>query len=218
MKKLVVSALTTVCFSCFALQAFSSESCGISAEEALQKLKSGNKRFVEMKLKHPDQSTKRRNELTQGQHPFATILSCSDSRVVDEILFDQGLGDLFVIRNAGNIIDDHVIGSVEYAIVHAGTKLVVVMGHENCGAVGATVCHAKESSYIESIEKAIEPAIKVSKGEGADFANDVSKNNAKLVVKTLYQNPIISKCVKEHDVKIIPAYYNLHTGKVEFLN
>ena len=96
-------------------------------------------RFINNKLKHPDEDLKRRKEALKGQHPFAVILSCSDSRVPLEIIFDQGIGDIFEIKNAGNVLDDHVIGSIEYAVMHCGVKLVVIMGHQDCGAIAATL-------------------------------------------------------------------------------
>lgn len=207
------SILTALQLSCLANENVTS----ISAQDALNELKAGNRHYVKMHLKHPDETVKRRVELIKGQHPFAAILSCSDSRVPTEIIFDQGLGDLFVVRNAGNVLDDHVIGSIEYAIVHCGVKLVVVMGHESCGAVGAAIAHNHESKYIESIVKSIEPAIEISKGAGSALATDTAKNNAKLVVKNLTEcDPELGNYIKEHNVKIIPAFYNLSTGKVEF--
>lgn len=220
MNKFVKVLSVFVALAMFQLYCLANEhSSGISAKDALSKLKSGNSRYVKMHLKHPNQTIKRRDELTKGQHPFVAILSCSDSRVPAEIIFDQGLGDIFVIRNAGNVLDDHVIGSIEYAVVHVGVKLIVVMGHESCGAVGAALAHNHESKYIESIVKSIEPAVEVSTGTGTALANDTAKNNAKLAVKSLLEcNPELSAYIKEHNVMAIPAFYNLSTGKVEFLN
>ena len=123
---------------------------GIPAEEALKKLMDGNQRFVEMKQQHPDESLERRKEMREGQHPFAAILSCSDSRVPLELIFDQGFGDLFEIKNAGNVLDEHVIGSIEYAVMHAGVKLVVIMGHQDCGAVAATLSGKYDTKFIKS--------------------------------------------------------------------
>lgn len=195
-----------------------SEYNNLTAEEALNKLEAGNKHFVNMKLEHPDVSKKRRHELEKSQHPFVAILSCSDSRVPPEIIFDQGLGDIFEIRNAGNVKDDQVIGSIEYAIVHLGVKLVVIMGHEDCGAVKAALAHNHESKYIESLTGAIEPAINISKGKGAQLAFNTAKNHAKLTAKSMIEeDPILSDYIKNHDVKIIPAFYHINSGKVEFL-
>lgn len=217
-KNRIVLFLVLVIFV-FKLPCFASETAGISAGEAFEKLQAGNKRFINARMNHPDESKKRRAELEKGQHPFVAVLSCSDSRVPPEIVFDQGLGDIFEIRNAGNVVDEHVIGSIEYAIVHAGVKLVVVMGHEDCGAVKATIKHVKESNYIESLTKMIEPAVKISKGTGDDLVTDTAKNNAELATKNIINSdPIISEYFKSKGVKIIPALYHMHTGVVEFLN
>lgn len=120
----------------------------MTAEEALNQLKEGNSRYVKGDIKHPHTDIQRRDELTGGQHPFAVILSCADSRVVPELLFDQGLGDLFVIRVAGNVAKDKVIGSIEYAIKFLNSKLIVVMGHENCGAVSASLSNADPGGIL----------------------------------------------------------------------
>ena len=135
---------------CFSNSCFAHSHNNLSASDALEKLKEGNQRFIEFKQKHPDEDKKRRQEMLKGQHPFVVILSCSDSRVPPELIFDQGLGDIFEIRNAGNVLDEHVIGSIEYAIMHLGVKLVVIMGHQDCGAVGATLSGISETKYIKT--------------------------------------------------------------------
>ena len=215
-------------FGMFCLSANANEVQGLSADEALQKLQKGNAHFVKMHFKHPDVSLNRLHALEKGQHPFAVILSCSDSRVPPEIIFDQGLGDLFEVRNAGNVLDEHVIGSVEYAVAHLGVKLVVVMGHNECGAVKATVgaCnadshaeHTHESKYIKSLTDSITPSVALAKTQTGSLLDNAILNNAKASAKGLIESdPAIADYVKNHDVKIIPAIYNLHTGKVEFLN
>ncbi len=215
MKKIIL----TFALMCFATVAFASEVNSVPADEALLKLKQGNEHFAKVHMKHPDESKQRRYELTKGQHPFAVIVTCSDSRVPAEILFDQGLGDLFVIRNAGNIIDEHVLGSIEYAVHHLGVKLVVIMGHQECGAVKATMGDSKESPAIESIKKAIQPALDKAKKENKLTTENVVKNNVGLGVETtLSQDIHLEEAVKNDGVKIIPAYYHLDTGVVEFLN
>ena len=122
MKKLVVLFVILIMSfgSCLAIS-----TSDISAEEAMLKLEQGNNRFISLKMKHPDSTKKRRLEMLKGQHPFVVILSCSDSRVPPELIFDQGLGDIFEIRNAGNVLDEHIIGSIEYAVMHCGVKLIV---------------------------------------------------------------------------------------------
>lgn len=189
----------------------------LPADAALQKLLTGNERYVKMVLKHPNTNKERRDMLTKFQHPFAVVITCSDSRVPPELLFDQGLGDIFVIRNAGNVLDDHVMGSVEYAVEHLGVNLVIVMGHESCGAVGAAMSSEKFSPGIESIKKSIEPAICQCKKDETYTYEGVIKENAKQGVYEIANNKCLAETMKKRGVKVIPVYYNLSTGKVEVL-
>lgn len=191
----------------------------MTAEDALKQLKEGNKRYVKGELKHPHTDVKRRNELTGSQYPFAVILSCADSRVVPELLFDQGLGDLFVIRVAGNIAKDKVIGSMEYAIKFLNTKLIVVMGHESCGAVGAALGEADPGGHIGVIIEKIKPAVYMSKRMPGDHLTNAIKVNAQLVSEELKESkPILQDAIKSSGVKVVSAYYNLSKGEVEFLD
>ena len=219
MKKLLFSA--ALIFSLFitantCLANHNSEN--LSAEEALEKLTQGNKRFVELKQKHPDEDKKRRKEMLKGQHPFVVILSCSDSRVPPELIFDQGLGDIFEIRNAGNVLDDHVIGSIEYAVMHCGVKLIVIMGHQDCGAIAATLSGVSETKYIKSLEDSIQPAVDDCKKKGLEINSDnVVKAHVKQDINELLsQDTELVKYMKEHNVKIVPAYYHLDSGIVDF--
>lgn len=213
MKKIILMLILVFCTQ----NVFASEVGNLPAGAALQKLKLGNDRFARMELKHPNVSKDRREQLVQGQHPFVAVLSCSDSRVPTEIIFDQGLGDIFVIRNAGNVLDEHVLGSVEYAVEHLGINLVVVMGHESCGAVGAAMKEGKETPAIESLKKSIEPACIQCKKENKYTYEEVVKTHAKLVAEQIEADKDLYECMKKRGVKIVPAYYNLSTGKVEFL-
>jgi carbonic anhydrase len=215
MKKIITLLLILLSIN---TTAFASQIQNISADAALKKLKNGNKNFSQMHLHHPDVSKKRLYEIEKGQHPFAIIISCSDSRVPPEIIFDQGLGDLFEIRNAGNVFDDHVVGSVEYAIVHLGVKLVMVLGHQDCGAVKATIAHNHESKYIESLTNFIEPSVEKAKNQKGTLCDNAVKNNAIAVAKNLIESDsIIDDYVKHQNVKIVPAFYNMHTGLVELI-
>lgn len=220
MKKfLVMIFAVSILFSGSSVGAFANEGAGISANEAIKKLQEGNARFSHMHLKHPDVSKKRVHELEAAQHPFVAMLSCSDSRVSPELIFDQGLGDIFEIRNAGNVLDDQVLGSVEYALVHLGVKLVVVMGHENCGAVTAANSSKHEDKYIESLTRFIKPSLEKAKTQEGDLLDNASKNNAIAAAKGMIeQNPVIADYVKNRGVKVVAAYYCLHTGKVEILS
>lgn len=189
----------------------------LSSEEALKKLIDGNTRFVELEMQHPDETKNRRSEMMKGQHPFVVILSCSDSRVPPEIIFDQGLGDIFEIRNAGNVLDKHTIGSIEYAVMHLGVKLIVIMGHQDCGAVAATLSGTHETKYIESLKRSIEPAVKKCEKEGNVSSDAVVKAHVILDIQELLsQDTELNKYMKENNVKIVPAYYHLDSGKVEF--
>ena len=219
MKKTFISLAFLFAFLLKANACYAHNLDNLSAQEALDKLKKGNKRFVQLHQKHPDESKQRRQEMLKGQHPFAVILSCSDSRVPLELIFDQGLGDLFEIRNAGNVLDDHVIGSIEYAVMHCGVKLIVIMGHQDCGAINATLSGVSETKYIKSLEDSIEPAVEQCKLKGLEVNSDnvVKEHVMQDIQELMEQDHDLVKYMKEHKVKIVPAYYHLDTGKVDFL-
>ena len=217
MKKIIFTAILLGLFCTNICKAHNIEN--LSADEALKKLKQGNERFVHLHQKHPDENKKRRQEMLKGQHPFAIILSCSDSRVPLELIFDQGLGDLFEIKNAGNVLDDHVIGSIEYAVMHCGVKLIVIMGHQDCGAINATLSGISETQYIKSLEDSIQPAVDRCIKKGLEVNSDnVVKEHVKQDIEELMQEDLdLVEYMKKHKVKIVPAYYHLDSGKVEFL-
>ena len=187
-------------------------------EAALQKLVDGNGRFANGKAIHPNQTQERLVEVSGGQKPFAVIVGCSDSRIPPEIIFDQGLGDLFVIRVAGNVVDDVALGSIEYAVSHLGTQLVVVLGHGKCGAVSATVQGGEIHGHIGSIVKAIIPAVEKAKGQTGDLIDNVIKANAALVAgKIISTGPVLSNLVNDNKIKIVSAYYNIESGVVDII-
>lgn len=220
MKKIIISLVIILSlFICHNAVFANSGIENLSAEKALEKLIQGNERFVSLKLKHPDSDKKRRKEMLKGQHPFVVILSCSDSRVPPELIFDQGLGDIFEIRNAGNVLDEHVIGSIEYAVMHCGVKLIVIMGHQDCGAVAATLSGVSETKYIKSLEESVQPAVDDCKKKGIEVNSDnVVKAHVMQDINELMQQDIeLVKYMKKNNVQILPAYYSLETGKVEFL-
>jgi carbonic anhydrase len=190
----------------------------VSGESAQQKLLEGNKRYVDAKLSHPNQTAQRRSEVATGQHPFAAIVSCSDSRVPPEIIFDQGLGDLFVIRLAGNIVDDAALGSLEYAVEHLGVEYIMVLGHERCGAVDAAVKGGETHGHISSLIKAIQPAVKKAKDLPGDVLENAVRANVTMVVQQLKSSgPILDELVKKHSLMITGARYDLDDGKVAIL-
>jgi len=187
-----------------------------------QRLLDGNARFVSGQSTHPHQDGARRAELAAGQKPFAVIIGCADSRTSPEILFDQGLGDLFVIRLAGNIVDDAALGSVEFAVAALGAKLIVVLGHEKCGAVKATVGVVNgdpaPANHIASIVEAIKPAVQAAKGRAGDAVENAVRENVHEVVEKLKAAaPVLEPLVKSGELKVVGARYDLDDGKVEIV-
>jgi carbonic anhydrase len=193
------------------------------AAEALVRLKEGNKRFVSEKTLHAHESAEWRKHLVAGQKPFATILGCSDSRVPVELVFDQGLGDLFVIRVAGNVIAPDVVGSLEYAVAHLATPLVVVIGHHGCGAVTAAVNALAgaqdELPQINSLLKLIEPGLpKNLPGDTSEKRiNAAVEANVRWSIKQLRRNPEAKRALDAQRVSLVGAVYELASGRVRFL-
>ena len=182
------------------------------AEEALRRLKKGNAAYVEKRRSTviSDRSVLLR-AISDGQKPEAIIVSCSDSRVIPEALFDAAIGDLFVIRVAGNVIDDHQLGSIEYAAEHLGTGLVVVLGHNHCGAVDAALYHHTEG-YIQYIVQDIVEAIGDETDEFKACCLNVQHSCARIE-----QSLQIQKDEREYGLRVVGAIYNMETGEVEFL-
>ena len=192
---------------------------GPAADEALARLMAGNQRYVQHKEQHPDQSPARRKELGSEQHPFAVILGCADSRVSPELLFDQGLGDLFVVRVAGNIVDDAVLGSIEYAVEHLGTKLIMVLGHEKCGAVSAAVEGGIAPGHLKALVAAIQPSVEASAKEPGDrIHNCVIANARRAAQQVRNSEPVLKDAVEKHGVKVVAADYMLDSGRVNLLD
>ena len=175
---------------------------------AFQSLRHGNERFISGKLLPKDTYAEDRKTLCEGQHPFAVVLCCSDSRVAPEIIFDQKLGDLFVIRNAGSVVDEDVLGSIEYAVEHLETPLVVVLGHSCCGAVTATCQGGDLPGHILDIAKRIKPSVNTN-----CCIDENARRHARRMVQLIEEDEIV------HHVgaKIVAAFYDLQSGKVEWL-
>ena len=190
----------------------------LTPDEAIDKLLKGNQRFITGKMIFPHRGEGRRLEIKQGQTPFVAILSCSDSRVPNKIIFDQGLGDIFVARVAGNTPDDFVIGSLEYGAAVLKVPLILVLGHEKCGAVEASMKPGPLPGHVEEIGKAIRPAIK---GKTCKKKNQLScaiQNNVTFVVERLKNSqPILAPLVEAGKLKVVGATYDLATGKVSVL-
>ena len=197
---------------------------GISPDEALRVLKEGNARYVDGKLQHLHQGADRRALTSgQGQHPLAAVLSCSDSRVPPEIIFDQGIGDIFVIRVAGNVAATDEIGSIEYAVDHLATPMVVVLGHSQCGAVTAVVDDTKLPPNIANLVAPIKPAVDKAREANPEAAKDVllkaaiTDNVWQAMEDMLRLSPIIREKVRDSQVKLVGALYDLDTGQIQWL-
>jgi carbonic anhydrase len=196
-----------------------SEAAKVTSVEANQRLVEGNGRFVAGHGQHARQDADRRTELANTQHPFAVILGCADSRTGPEILFDQGLGDLFVVREAGNVVDDHTIGSIEYAVEHLHSPLIVVLGHERCGAVAAArdtiAAKGHAEGHIASLVESIRPAVEATAGQDADATCKANIRNMVHALKT--SEPLLQHRVETGEVAVVGACYDLDTGVVTFL-
>jgi carbonic anhydrase len=190
----------------------------VAPHVALQRLQIGNERFAAGCPTHPRQDELQRVALLNGQHPFAAILGCSDSRVPPEILFDQGIGDLFVVRTAGNILDDVVVGSLEYAVEHLGVSLVVVLGHQECGAVTATAVSPGASGHISSVVQHIQPAVEHARHQAGELIPNAIIENIRLVTAELENSqPLLEPLIRAGKLKIQPAYYSMEEGRVRWL-
>lgn len=185
---------------------------------ALEILKQGNYRFVN-NLKVNRNLLQQVNETKEGQYPFATILSCIDSRTSAELIFDLGLGDIFSVRIAGNIVNDDILGSMEFACKVAGSKIIVVLGHTSCGAIKGA-CEHVEMGHLTGLLKKIEPAVKATLNfdhSTLRFADAVAENNVHLSIKEILErSPIISKMVEDGELGIVGAMYNVESGQVNF--
>jgi len=188
----------------------------VSADAALAKLNEGNLRFASSDVSQSKPTAARRAETAQEQHPFAIILGCADSRTAPELIFDQNLGDLFVIRTAGNLVDDHALGSIEYAVAHLGARLVVVLGHQRCGAVKAALESDHAPGHIESLVRDIQPAVKAAKGKPGDPLSATVAENARQVAAQIKAKAALGDLAKE--VRIVSAVYDLDTGKIDWAN
>jgi len=208
-------------FSCKQKQNEKQDSAQDNTLAPLDKLIAGNEKFVNGHPVHPNESLNRIKELKEGQHPFVVLVSCSDSRIPPELIFDQGLGDVFSIRTAGNVIGDYELGSIEYAVEHLHCKLIVVLGHENCGAIQAyaTSGDEKHDDHIQSLVNYI------ASEEEEKIIPDSLRSNIDILVKANISHgvnllksstPVLKPLVDNNEIKIIGAYYDLDSGKVLF--
>jgi len=188
----------------------------LTPEQALKNLMEGNQRFSQDKSLHLDRTSERRQELISKQTPHTVIVGCSDSRVAPEIVFDQGIGDLFIVRVAGNVIGPLEQDSIDYSVIYLNSCLIMVLGHENCGAIDAVL--AGKTKDIESVAEMLQPAADATKTQKTNRLENTIKTNAEMVADQLKKNPLLSSLIAKKKLMVVPAYYNFHTGKVELLN
>lgn len=193
------------------------EGVQLDPDTALQRLLDGNERFSKHHPEYPDQSQRRVQEVSQSQHPFATVLSCADSRVPAEIVFDQGLGDIFDVRVAGNIATPETLGSIEYAVALLGTPVLMVLGHERCGAVTAAVQNETLPGDIGSFVKAILPAVDRVKDQSGDAVENVVVANVHYQIEQLKRSPLLTERLQSGALKIVGGRYDLDTGRVTII-
>jgi carbonic anhydrase len=194
----------------------------VSPKEAMRLLVAGNRRWVTGKLRHPHQSVARRMALEHEQHPFATVFSCIDSRVPPEIVFDRGIGDLAVVRTGAQVLDEGVVfGSVEFAVDHLHTPLILVMGHQRCGAVEAAIDSIQSGKpapgHIQAVVNALRPAYRVARKQPGDLVENMVRAQTKLTVKRIRNDPLIEELVRRGKLVVRGAYYSLDTGAVTFI-
>lgn len=198
----------------------------LTAAQARKRLEDGNRRFSKAQAAHPDQSSSRRKKLNaSGQKPFACVLSCADSRVPPELVFDQGLGDLFVVRSAGQVVDHAVLGTLQFGVEEFKTPLLVVLGHSKCGAVKATMEAVEKKSAasgtdVDTLVAAIKPAVAEAQAMGAkgeDILPAAIDHNVDRTVTLLSQSKVLGIAVKSRKLKVLGAVYNLATGEVSFM-
>ncbi len=187
----------------------------MTISEIKQRLKEGNERFRKDLLEGKLQDSARRHELKSGQNPHTIVLACSDSRVVPEIIFDTGLGELFVIRIAGNIAHSTVIASIEYAVANLSSSVLVVLGHQSCGAITSAVKGKNNGYHLNLLLSHVKPALDIC-GEDASI-DEISRENVKISIKNIKEHSsIVRNALKDNKLEIVPACYNFHTGEVDF--
>jgi carbonic anhydrase len=190
----------------------------LTAEQALRALKTGNEHHQRHKYSHPHETLARQRELVAGQHPHSMILSCSDSRVPPEVIFDQGLGDLFTVRVAGNVVDDAVIASFEYAVEHLHTHLLAVIGHQSCGAVTAAIEGGDAPGHLPTLIGAIRPSVERAKAQSGKLIDNAIRLNVEAAIEQLQTSrPILSEAIAKGELQIVGGVVSLETGAVQWL-
>jgi carbonic anhydrase len=215
-----IGVTASACTSPFARSepALASEPAVTTPDQALQRLLEGNQRYAAAKPTYPNLTVERRTQLAQGQHPFSIVFSCVDSRVPPELVFDRGLGDLFVVRTAGHALDDAVLGSIEYGVAELAIPLILVLGHEKCGAVKAALEAVEHNTTapdrIQTLVRNITPAIEQSKGQPGDALDNAVITNTALMVEQLKTTPLLMDALGKGQLKILGARYDIDSGTV----
>ncbi len=194
----------------------------VTPSRALKLLVDGNKRWANSRLTHPYQTVARRRALGHQQHPFATVVSCIDSRVPPEIVFDRGIGDLAVVRTGAQVLDEGVVlGSVEFAPDRLATPLMLVMGHQRCGAVKAAIevieTGATAPGHIQAVVDALRPAYAVAVGQRGDLVENMVRAQTRLTVTQLRNDPLIKEFISQGKLRVVGGYYSLETGAVSII-
>ncbi|HZS48499.1 MAG TPA: carbonic anhydrase [Blastocatellia bacterium] len=211
---ITVCLLFAICFI-----ALPKDTTNLTADQALQKLLQGNKRYMKGAFLHPDQAPANRIDVAKNQNPFAIILGCSDSRVPPEVIFDQGLGAMSVLRVGGNVLNDPELGSMEFVVQHFNTPLIMVLGHQKCGAITAALSAGALPGHVASFVDPVRPAVERIKGQPGDPVENGVRANVQFVVDQIKSSgPILSDLVKSGKLKVVGAEYNLETGAVEILH
>ena len=211
-------AVTSLLVAAACTAAFAAAEKMPSADAVLLELKAGNDHHVGKRYQHPHQSAARQRELATGQSPHAIILSCADSRVAPEIIFDQGLGDLFDVRVAGNVAGDTELASIEYAAEHLHTPLLVVMGHQKCGAVTAAAESGEAEGHLPALLAFIKPAVASARGRSGDLVENAVRINVENVVRQVRgSKPLLAGLVEHGGLTVVGAVYALDTGRVAWL-
>ncbi len=209
--KLSLTAL--ICLTGLSVVSLAADS--VTPDAALAKLKAGNARFAAATVTEGKSAAAARAATAKSQHPFAIVVGCSDSRTAPELVFDQGIGDLFVVRNAGDLTDNHVLGSIEYAVHHLGSRLIVVMGHDRCGAVQAAVAGGKVPGYLKSVVRGIRPSVKAARRQPGDLLDNAIANNARHVAHEIRTKAKFGEL--RHEVRVVVGIYHLDSGKISWI-
>lgn len=186
-----------------------------SSAEALKKLMEGNERVVAGKPSNPNRTAQRRSETAKGQHPSAVVVTCSDSRVPPEIIFDQGYGDIFVVRTAGNVVDEVALGSIEYAVDHLGVRLIVVLGHTSCGAVTAALEEGEAPGHLPAVLNPIKPAVEKAQTMEGELLPNAIRANVKMMAQKIFQSsPGFVQMLEDCVLRVAGAVYDIDSGRV----